>query len=199
MGDHEEQGPDDRLDHVFEELEAEFEANLRWEAEQEAAAAIRAEAGEVTLWEHLARRVGGRVVIRVGALRLDGVLLASYPDFVAVRTVDGRQHMVSLGPAVTVRVAAAQRLAPATGGKVASRYGLRLALRELARRREPVLLSLVDRGVATGTIEVVGRDYLELAEHELGDVPRRATVTGHRLVPLAAVAAVTLPPDSPSR
>jgi hypothetical protein len=199
MGDHEEPESDDRLDHVFEELEAEFDASLRWEAEQEAAAAIRAEAGEIALWEHLTRRVGAQVFVSVGALRLDGVLLASYPDFVAVRTADGRQHMVSLGPAVSLRVAADTRLAPATGSKVARRYSLRLALRELARRREPVLVSLVDQGVATGTIEVVGRDYLELAEHELGDVPRRATVTGHRLVPLAAVAAVSLPPDSPSR
>jgi hypothetical protein len=199
MGDYDERESDDRLEHVFEELEAEFDAGLRWQAEQEAAAAIRAEVGEVTLWEHLTRRVGGRVVVGVGALRLDGVLLASYPDFVALRTADGRQHLVGLGPAVSVRVEANGRLAPASGSKVASRYGLRLALRELARRREPVLVSLVDQGAATGTIELVGRDYLELAEHELGDVPRRATVTGHRLVPLAAVAAVSLPPDSLSR
>ena len=199
MGDHEEQDPDDRLEHVFEELEAEFDAGLRWEAEQEAAAAIRAEAGEVALWEHLSRRVGGEVSLRVGGLRLDGVLLASYPDFVALRSADGRQHMVGLGPAVSVRVAAEAHLAPVAGGKVAGRYELRLALRELARRREPVLVTLLDHGVVTGTIELVGRDYLELAEHGLGDVPRRATVTGHRLIPLAAVAAVSLPADRPDR
>jgi hypothetical protein len=199
MADHEERDPDERLDRVFEELEAEFDASLRWEAEQEALAAIRAEAGEVSLWEHLTRRVGRPVVVTVGTLRLDGVLLASYPDFVALRTTDGRQHLVTLGPAVSLRVAADVRLAPAAGGRVASRYGLPLALRELARRREPVMVSLADQSVVTGTIELVGRDYLELAEHELGDVPRRATVTGHRLVPLAAVTAVSLPRDSPSR
>src|SRR5215218_6216962 len=44
---------------MFDELEAEFEAGLRREAEQESLAAVRAEVGVTVLWEQLARRGGG--------------------------------------------------------------------------------------------------------------------------------------------
>jgi hypothetical protein len=43
---------------------------------------------------------------------------------------------------------------------------LSLALRELARRREPVRIELVGGGRVDGTIEAVGSDYLEIAEHD---------------------------------
>jgi hypothetical protein len=52
---------------VFEELEAEFEAALRREADQETAAALRAGIGEAVLWEQLARRTGSQAVAHAGA------------------------------------------------------------------------------------------------------------------------------------
>jgi hypothetical protein len=76
----------------------------------------------------------------------------------------------------------------------ARRYRLSLALRELARRREPVRVELVDGGQIDGTIEAVGSDYLEIAEHEPGEARRRRAVKARRFLGLAAVAAVTLPP-----
>jgi hypothetical protein len=60
-------------------------------------------------------------------------------------------------------------------------------------RREPVRVELVDGGRVDGTIEAVGSDYLELAEHAPGEARRRAAVTARRFLRLAAVAAVTLP------
>ena len=73
-------------------------------------------------------------------------------------------------------------------------YRLSLALRELARRREPVRIELVDGGRVDGTIENVGSDYLEIAEHDPGEARRRRAVKARRFLSLAAVAAVTLPP-----
>jgi hypothetical protein len=63
-----------------------------------------------------------------------------------------------------------------------------------ARRREPVRVELVDSAHVDGTIEAVGSDYLELAEHDPGEARRRAAVKARRFPRLAAVAAVTLPP-----
>ena len=72
---------------------------------------------------------------------------------------------------------------------------LALALRELARRREPVRVDLADGDWLMGTVELVGSDYLEVAEHELGEPRRRPAVTARRLLGLDAVALVTVPPD----
>ncbi|HKE97772.1 MAG TPA: hypothetical protein VKG45_02415 [Actinomycetes bacterium] len=192
-------GTSDPIERVLGELEAGFEAAMRREAEQETAAAVRAEAGQTPLWRHLTRRVGTPIVAHAGPLRLDGLLVASYPDFVALRTPDGRQHLVRLDAPATLEVGAAAPLMPATGGTLAQRYGLALALRELARRREPVRVVLTDERVVTGTIEVVGADYAEIAEHALTEARRRAAVSAHRLVPLAAVAVVSLPAAPPAR
>jgi hypothetical protein len=177
---------------VFEELEAEFEAGLRREAEQEATAALRAGLGETVLWEQLARRVGARAVARTGTRTFHGVIVASYPEFLALRD-DDTEHLLRYGPSLSVALPAeASGLRPTPAGP-ARRYQLALALRELARRREPIHLDLVDGDRVDGTIEAVGSDYLEVAEHHLGEARRRAAVKARRFVGFAAVAAVTLP------
>jgi hypothetical protein len=54
---------------------------------------------------------------------------------------------------------------------------------------------LVDVTRCDGTIEAVGSDYLEIAEHELGEARRRVAVRARRFVGFEAVVAVTLPPE----
>jgi hypothetical protein len=187
--------PSPAIRRLFEELEAEFEAGLRREAEQQTVAALRAQAAETLLWEALARRVGSEVAIQAGRRWFRGTLVASYPDFFVIKDGVSRvQHLVRLGPAVSVRFSPQQqplRLLAST-----PRYRFVLALRELARRREPVRLELADGNEAAGTIEVVGNDHVELAEHDLGEARRQSALTGRRLLALAAIAIVTLLPDS---
>jgi hypothetical protein len=186
--------PSPAIRRLFEELEAEFEASLRRETQQQTVAALRAQASETLLWEALARRVGAHVRVQCGSRWFQGTLVASYPDFFVLRDGIGRaQHLVRLGPAVSVVFPTghhALSLVPAP-----PRYRFVLALRELARRREPVRVELADGNEATGTIEAVGNDHLEIAEHDLGEARRQAAVSGRRFLALAAVAAVTLPPE----
>ena len=181
------------LHRIFEELEAEFEAGLRREAEQEAVAALRAKLGETRQWEALARRIGTELVIRAGPRSFRGTLVASYPDFCVLQAADGAQHLIPLGPATTISLPLQRQ--PPQPVPAASRYRFALALRELARRREPVRLELAAGGTIAGTIEVVGADYLELAEHDPNEARREAALTGRRLLGLAAVAVVSLLPD----
>jgi hypothetical protein len=179
---------------VFEELEAEFEAGLRREADQETAAALRAGIGETVLWEQLARRTGTQAVAHAGGRRFRGVVVASYPEFLVLHDGDGSEHLIRYGPATSVALPAEPTtLQPAPAG-AARRYRLSLALRELARRREPVRVELADGGRVDGTIEAVGSDYLEIAEHDPGEARRRRAVKARRFLGLAAIAAVTLPP-----
>ena len=179
---------------VFDELEAEFEAGLRREAEQETVAAVRAELGSTVLWEQLARRLGSEMVALAGTRVLRGRAVASYPEFLVLRAADGAEHLIRYGPAVTVVLPADPPPLRPTPGPVVRRYELALALRELARRREPVKVELVDGTSADGTIEAVGSDYLEIAEHDRGEARRRAAVRARRFVGFAAIVAVTLPP-----
>jgi hypothetical protein len=69
-----------------------------------------------------------------------------------------------------------------SAASLAARLGLSFVLRDLCRRRAPVDLTTTS-AVFHGTIDRVGRDHLDLAEHEVG-VPRRmASVARIRIVP----------------
>jgi hypothetical protein len=178
---------------VFDELEAEFEAGLRREAEQESLAAVRAEVGATVLWEQLARGIGTEAAVFAGARAFRGSVVASYPEFLVLRATDGTEHLIRYGPAGSVALPAEPPTLRPAPVAAARRYQLALALRELARRREPVRVELVDGTGCDGTIESVGGDYLEVAEHDLGEARRRAAVRARRFVGFPAVVAVTLP------
>jgi hypothetical protein len=84
---HEPEEPDESnspaMRRVFDELEAEFEAGLRREAEQESLAAVRAEVGATVLWEQLARRIGTEAAVFAGTRAFRGSVVASYPEFLS--------------------------------------------------------------------------------------------------------------------
>ena len=180
---------------VFDELEAEFEAGLRREAEQESMAAVRAELGTTVLWEQLARRIGSETAVLAGPRAFRGTVVASYPEFLVLRAADGAEHLIRYGPATSIALPAEPPPLRPTPPAARRRYQFGLALRELARRREPIRVLLADGTSCDGTIEVVGGDYLEIAEHDLGEARRRGAVRARRFIGLAAVVAVTLPQE----
>ena len=67
---------------------------------------------------------------------------------------------------------------------ISARLGLSFVLRDLCRRRAALELCTASEERLHGTIDRVGRDHIDLAEHEVG-VPRRAAaVTRIRMLPL---------------
>jgi hypothetical protein len=102
----------------------------------------------------------------------------------------GREVLVSLGAVVAVAGLGAGTASPADLGIVGRRLDLRRALRGLARDRAVVQCFLDDGSTLTGTLDRVGADFVELAEHPADEVRRRGSVRGVRAVVLGAVAAV---------
>ncbi|HRN28372.1 MAG TPA: hypothetical protein PK781_03790 [Terrimesophilobacter sp.] len=80
-----------------------------------------------------------------------------------------------------------ERSTEATGPlRLADRLGLTFVLRDLARRRRALELHM-SFGVLHGTIDRVGRDHVDLAEHEVGSPRRRNEVSGIRMLPLTGL------------
>jgi len=80
--------------------------------------------------------------------------------------------------------------APAPEDGVGERLGLGYALRVIARDRSPVTLVLRDGTVVGGTLDRVGADFVDLAEHPVGEPRRAGNVRGVRMISLGALAVV---------
>lgn len=178
-----------RWERLFADLEARAAALEQADADAELADLVRAQVGELRLYDRLRAAVGRPLGLTVrGAGRVDGVLREAGVDWLLL--VDGYRREVLVPAAAVTSIAGLgpHSLAPGSEGRVAARLTLRWALRRVARDRSPVAVTLVDGGDVFGTPDRVGADFLELAEHPV-DEPRRAgSVRGVRTLPLAALA-----------
>jgi hypothetical protein len=175
---------------LFADLQAEMEAGEVAAERAEDASRARLEFGAIRLADRIGGAVGREVVLRcrgVGELR--GVLAEAGAGWVLVTEAGGREALVALA-AVRAVAGLERTTAVADEREVARRLDLRWALRGLARDRSPVQVLLDDGGAFTGTVDRVGADFLELAEHAAGESRRGAVVRGVRAVAIDAVVAV---------
>ncbi|GAA4325109.1 hypothetical protein [Klenkia terrae] len=180
-----------RWEQLFAELDAAFEAEEAAEENAVAGSRARAETGAVRWVDRVRAAVGHpvRVVCR-GAGAVEGRLRDVGVDWLLLTDDQGRDLLVSTG---AVRVVTGPGGATAPGreeGPVARSWDLRRAVRGLARDRAPVRCLLDDGTVLTGTVDRVGADFLELAEHHLDQPRRRGAVRSVQLVVLEALAVV---------
>jgi plasmid stabilization system protein ParE len=179
-----------RWQQLFADLDAQFEQAETVAERSESGSRARAEVGELLLVDRLRGAVDSHVVVHVrGAGRCAGVVVDVGPDWLLL--LDGRGDVLVATRAVSSVGGLGRRTgaAPARGA-VRARLDLRRALRALARDRATVQVLLDDGAVLVGTVDRVGADFLELAEHP-ADAPRRAeAVQGVRAVALGAVAVV---------
>ncbi len=100
---------------------------------------------------------------------------------------DAHEVLVPLAGVLTLRSLAVQ----SSAGRTARRFGLGYALRALSRDRATVAISLAGAGPRLlGTIDAVGADHLDLAEHPEGVPRRRENVRAVTTVPFTALVAV---------
>src|SRR5689334_10066856 len=174
-------------DALFEDLESQFEALQEGDLYGEVADRIRTEVGKITVLDRLRGAVDTVVRIELsGAEPLQGLLTRVGKDCLLIEA--GREEwLIPAGALIAVH-----RLGPwaePAVGAVAAKLGLAHLLRGIARDRSPVTVFCGGLPV-TGTIDRVGADFLEVAEHPL-DAPRRRTeVYNVRLIPTQALQAV---------
>jgi hypothetical protein len=180
-----------RLDALFEDLESQFDALQDGDLYGEVADRIRAEVGKITVLDRLRGALG--TVVRVElthAEPVQGTLSRVGKDCLLLEAERFEEWLIPV-----TALAAVQGLGPwaeSAEGAVAAKLGLAHLLRGIARDRSPVTLYCATARAhpVTGTIDRVGADFLEIAEHPL-DAPRRRTeVYNSRLVPTQALTAV---------
>ena len=180
-----------RWEQLFADLEARFADQGAVEEQVEDASRARAEYGRLLLVDRVRGSLGQPVSLRCrGAGELAGRLVDVGVDWLLLVDEQGREVLVAGAAVTAVAGLGAVTAGDPLDGEVARRLDLRRALRGLARDRATVSCLLEDGGALSGTVDRVGADFLELAEHPLDQPRRRGAVTAVLAVPLSAVVAV---------
>jgi hypothetical protein len=173
---------------LFADLEAQYDAATEAGFSGEVADRSRREIALVPLADRLRSKDGQAQVGIAGADPVVGAVAACGPDWVLLVTEAGAETLVPLAAIVWVR--GLTTLAEATTSVVAARLGLGYALRGMARDRAEMTVIVRTGERLTGTIDRVGADFVDLAEHPL-DEPRRAgVVRSTRAIPFTALSAL---------
>ena len=172
---------------MFADLEAQYDAAGADALASEIADRSRREAALVVIADRLRAATGPVALALIGHPPIAGAVAGVGADWVLL--ADGQVEVLVVSAAILwVRGLPVQ--AEAEGSTVAARLDLGFVLRGIARDRAHVTALLVDGSVAAGTIDRVGRDFVDLAEHG-GDEPRRVdAVRSVRAVAFSALAAI---------
>lgn len=182
-----------RWDELFADLEGQLEDGLGLQEREEQVEEDRLRAGRAALRDRVAAIAMVREPVRFRLV--DGSLIDLAPRTIGRDWASGdlpgtgAQAVLPL-PAVAAVLPTPQQLersreAPPAGA-LTERLGMSFVLRDLARRRRRVQVS-VRGGTLTGTFDRVGRDHADLAVHPADDWRRGSAVSRVELLALAEV------------
>lgn len=179
-----------RWDRLFDDLEAQLAAADAAELAGEVSDRTRREVGRLDLDDRAAASVGATLTVGLGAAgTVSGRLSRSGPGWLLLAEA-GAQLLVCTQSLGWVCGLPALAVDPDGRSPVRARLGLPYALRGVARDRSAVTVVLRDGTSCAGTIDRVGADFLDLAEHAPGEARRAAGVLGARTLALSALAVV---------
>ena len=179
-----------RWDRLFDDLQAQMDADGQRELDLEVSDRTRRERAQVGLHERLMAHRGLGVELRLAAgVVVSGNVADAGSDWLLVDDPGDRGSLVPFGAIVSIN-GLGVRAATGSGVATAKRFGLGYALRGLSRDRSVVSLTDTGGSVTTGTIDAVGADALDLSEHP-ADVARRAmNIVARRVIPFTAIVVV---------
>ena len=176
-----------RWERLFADLEAQFVAAEEAEFSEEIADRSRREVALVQLADRLRCCEGPTQLGLVGGESTRGVVAGAGADWVLLDD-DGAETLVPLAAVAWVRDLSIRSDGPAAG--ITARLALGQALRALARDRAETTVLLRTAERLTGTVDRVGADFVDLAEHPLGEPRRAGAVQSLRTIPFTALAAL---------
>jgi hypothetical protein len=179
-----------RWERLFADLDAQLASAEAAELAGEVSDRARRELARLHLADRAALAAGAEVSAAVlGAGTLAGRLLRSGPGWWLLGA-EGAQVLVCTDAVAWVAGLPALAADPDATPAVERRLGLGYVLRGIARDRSAVTLVLTDATALTGTVDRVGADFLDLAEHAPGEARRAGSVRAARTVPFSALALV---------
>jgi hypothetical protein len=176
-----------RWDRLFRDLEAQLAAEEARELRAEVADRTRRERALVELRARLLANLGAAVAVRTPAAIYEGVLADAGADWLLLHAAGERPVLL---PASAIRSLTGLRPGAQEPSLVARGLGLGAALRAISRDRAVVRLVDLEGQVLTGTIDAVGADHVEVAEHHADEPRRSANVRGSHVVPFDGLSAV---------
>ena len=179
-----------RWDRLFDDLQAQMDGDGQRERDLEVSDRTRRERAQVGLHERLIAHQGLRVELRlVAGVLVTGKVADVGSDWVLVHDAGDRGSLVPF-PAIVAITGLGPRAAASSGAATAKRFALGYALRGLSRDRSVVSLADIAGSVATGTIDAVGADALDLSEHPLDVARRTENIVARRVIPFSAIVVV---------
>jgi hypothetical protein len=180
-----------RWEALFEDLELQWESAEAAELGSEVSDRSRREAARLRLVDRVRPAVGQTLRLGViGDSPVAGRLTTVGVDWLLLAESPVREVLVPTRSVLWIHGLSPVSAQPGHEGPVAAKLDLRYALRSIVRDRSACSIVLVDGSSLTGTIDRVGVDFLEIAEHPEAEFRRARTVLAARTVPLAALAFV---------
>jgi hypothetical protein len=180
-----------RWDRLFSDLDAQLAAADAAELAGEVSDRTRREVNRLHLADRARLAIGAELTAGLrGAGTVSGRLEREGPGWWLLTGAGGLDQLVCTHALSWVTGLPALAGDPDAQSVVAARLGLNYALRGIARDRSPVTVVLTDASTSTGTIDRVGADFLDLAEHAPGEARRPGAVRSARSIALSAIAVV---------
>ncbi|WP_405472266.1 hypothetical protein [Paenarthrobacter ilicis] len=180
-----------RWDSLFDDLQAQYSAELALLRESEVTERARIEFGGIELSDRLRGAVGGRVTI----LLSNGELVRGRMDSVGsdwfVVSDDSRQWLIPQRSVVSCQGLGRSVLKESS--QVRRTLGIASVLRALARDRSALEVFLTagsgDAHRLHGVMDRVGQDYIDFAVVPRGEARRSGNVSSVMTIPVAAIVA----------
>lgn len=175
-----------RWEDLFDDLEAQWLRELQADQEALLPEMVRAERAAVGWSDRVATAIGQALMIVTAAQRVSGVLRDLGRDWLLLE----EQRRSVLIPTTAVLGISGLPYRSRSETSHGRRIGLGTALRGIARDRSAVTVHDTAGGLTTGSIDWVGADHFDVAEHPADAVRRPDAITGRRMIPIAAVAVI---------